>query len=97
MYNPPAGQDYEFIELENSGELTIDLSGLRFSNGVEFSFEDGEVLAPGERYLLVADEEAFLAAFPGVPVRGEFSDSLSNGAGGNWRCWNAGYYRHCEC
>ena len=79
MYNPPAGQDYEFIELENSGELTIDLSGLRFSNGVEFSFEDGEVLAPGERYLLVADEEAFLAAFPGVPVRGEFSDSLSNG------------------
>ncbi|MFP6631615.1 MAG: lamin tail domain-containing protein [Planctomycetota bacterium] len=79
MYHPPGGQEFEFIELENSGELTIDLSGLAFTNGIEFSFQDGEVLPPGERYLLVADEAVFQEAFPDAPVRGEFGDSLSNG------------------
>ena len=79
MYHPPGGQGFEFIELENSGELTIDLSGLAFTNGIEFSFQDGEVLPPGERYLLVADEAVFQEAFPDAPVRGEFGDSLSNG------------------
>lgn len=79
MYNPPGGQDLEFIELQNSGDLTIDLSGLSFSNGIDYTFRQGAVLAPGEFYLLVANEAAFLAAFPDAPVRGEYSDSLSNG------------------
>ena len=79
MYNPPAGQGYEFIELENTGDLTIDLSGLSFSNGVDYTFADGTVLAPGEFHLLVADEAAFLEAFPDAPVGGEYDDRLSNG------------------
>ena len=79
MYNPPAGQDFEFIELENSGDLTIDLSGLSFSNGIDYTFREGTVLAPGEFHLLVANEWAFLGAFPDAPARGEYSDSLSNG------------------
>ena len=79
MYNPPGGQDLEFIELENSGELTIDLSGLSFSNGIDYTFSEGTVLSPGEFHLLVTNESAFLGAFPDAPVRGEYADSLSNG------------------
>jgi len=43
MYNPIgtgpyAAQEYEFIELHNTGASTIDLSPVNLTQGVEFSF-----------------------------------------------------------
>ena len=32
--------DFEFLEFYNAGEVTIDLSGLRFTDGIEFDFAD---------------------------------------------------------
>ena len=57
MYHPPASlsedgwdvDEFEFIELMNVGSTAIDLTGVRFVEGVEFDFAGSAVtqLAPG--------------------------------------------------
>ncbi len=84
MYNPTpggsAGEPYEYLELENSGAVTLDLSGYSFE-GVNFSFTAGTMLAPGAIVVLASDANpaAFAARYPGVLVAGYFGGSLANG------------------
>src|SRR6185503_7893154 len=52
MYNPPGegavdGDEFEFLELKNIGAILLNLTGLSFSQGIEFSFTNGTLLAPG--------------------------------------------------
>lgn len=96
MYNPTdptgleeetvsdSGSDFEFIELRNvSPTLTIDLTELRFTKGINFDFVGRAIteLAPGEYVVIVKKLAAFEARYgSGVPVIGEFdSGGLSNG------------------
>jgi hypothetical protein len=89
MYHPadPAGgafvaDDYEFIELVNTGAAAIDLSGVSFSAGVTFSFATSPVqgLEAGARVLVVKNAAAFEARYgAGLPVAGVFGNQLSNG------------------
>ncbi|HEX7861610.1 MAG TPA: lamin tail domain-containing protein, partial [Verrucomicrobiae bacterium] len=54
MYNPPAGSDFEYIELFNSStNVVLNLDGAAFVSGVDFVFAGGATLAPGEYALLV--------------------------------------------
>lgn len=80
MYNPIGGSAFEFIELENYGATSLDLSGLNFS-GITFSFPDPTILAPGARFLLASDANpgGFAARYPGVTVNGLFGGQLNNG------------------
>ena len=73
-----AAGEYEFIELTNvGGAVTVPLSGVRFGEGVAFTFTGG-ALAPGGRAVLVRNAAAFAARYPGVPVAGTFTGSLNN-------------------
>gem|GEM_PF-458115 len=61
---PPAGSpyvsdDYEYVELLNKGLSNLDLTGVKFSNGIDFTFPDGYVLGPGQRTLVVRNQAAF--------------------------------------
>jgi hypothetical protein len=82
-YHPPSphGQA-EFIELLNLGSgLAIDLSGARFTHGVDFTFPEGSLLLPGERILVIRNRAAFEALYgPDLPIAGEFENdtALSN-------------------
>jgi hypothetical protein len=70
----------EFVELMNIGALNIDLSNVRFTIGIEFSFPFGYLLAPGARVVIVRDMAAFTAAYPGVPagqIAGVFANASS--------------------
>ncbi len=84
-YHPPGDGLAEFIELLNiSPSVTLDLTGVRFTDGVQFDFTGGAVtgLPPGGRVLVVRDQAAFEAAFgAGLPVAGVFGTdtALSNG------------------
>jgi hypothetical protein len=84
MYHP-ALEGAEFIELINiSDVVTLDLTNVRFSAGVEFDFTGSAVtsLAPGARVLVVRDLVDFSAAYgAGLPVAGVFANgsALSNG------------------
>ena len=83
MYHPSApgenDQDaYEFVEFQNVGTRTLDLSGIMLS-GVEYSFTNGSRLEPGKTWLLVKDPVAFARRYPGVAINGVYGGKLDNG------------------
>ncbi len=67
-YHPASANGLEeFVELMNIGAQNVDLSNVRFTLGIQFSFPLGYLLAPGARVLIVRDMAAFTAAYPSVP------------------------------
>ncbi len=79
MYNPEGGADSEFIELHNPTSYAIDVSGVSFSNGIEFVFPPRSRIAAGGHAVLVANREAFRARYPDAPIDGVYSGRLANG------------------
>ncbi|MCA9200466.1 MAG: lamin tail domain-containing protein, partial [Planctomycetales bacterium] len=86
--------DFEFVELANIGDTTIDLTGVRFiqadndgsTEGIEFDFAT-QTLDPGQRMVVVKDRVAFASRY-GTNVRiaealdqvdGVYAGGLSNG------------------
>lgn len=81
MYDPSTS-DAEYLELTNiSTTLTLNLSGVRFTDGIEFQFPAGSSLAPGAQILVVYNQSVFESVHgAGHPVAGVFSSGrLSNG------------------
>ncbi|RME93492.1 MAG: hypothetical protein D6766_08115, partial [Verrucomicrobia bacterium] len=76
--------DFEFIELTNTGDAPVGLAGVRFTRGVRFDFtgRSPATLAPGQRVVVVADAEAFARRHPEVPadrIAGVYEGRLANG------------------
>lgn len=62
---PYAEADFEFVELKNlSTALTLDLSNVRFTKGVDYDFPAGTMLAPGARILVARNKTALLMRYP---------------------------------
>ena len=85
MYQPLApGQDssdFEFIELQNIGNVTLDLSGVRFTNGISHTFPPGTTLAPGAFVVVANDRSSFLSRYPGSTgfmAAGGFNGAFDN-------------------
>jgi hypothetical protein len=77
MYNP-ADPNTEYIELTNIGAEMIDLSLVRFTDGVDFAFPAFE-LAPGGHCLVVQDAAAFAAKYGAdLPHAGQYVGNLNN-------------------
>jgi hypothetical protein len=76
--------DFEFIELKNTGSFTLDLSGVSFTDGVTFDFSTGSVqtLSEGEFVLVVSNKPAFESRYGtslSSRIAGEFTTgSLAN-------------------
>ena len=82
-YNPPGagavdGDEFEFLELQNTGLVTLDLGGLSFS-GITFTFPNGASLAPGAIILLARNQTQLAARFPGAVANGIYTGKLDNG------------------
>ncbi len=90
MYNPAdpdAGEiaagfdnndDFEFLELVNTGEFPIDLSGYRLAGAVEIVL-GRHLLDPGSGVVVVKDHEAFMTRYANAaPVVGEYGGNLKN-------------------
>lgn len=70
--------DFDFIELQNVGASAIDLTGVRFSQGIDFTFGGG-LLEPGVFVVVAARVPAFVMRYgQSIGVAGAFSGSLSN-------------------
>lgn len=84
MYNPPgssavAGDEYEYIELRNTGASPLNITGYKFAAGVDFTFPN-LIVAPGAKTLVVKDLAAFTARYGNtLPVAGQYTGSLDNG------------------
>ena len=75
--------DFEFLELMNSGTQTIDLSGVKFITGITFDFATAglRTLEPGARLLIVNDLAAFQERYGMAfsnQIAGEYTGNLSN-------------------
>lgn len=67
----------EFVELYNRSTNAVDLSGWRLSDGVEFVFAPGVVVAPGG-YVVVAQDPVALKQKFGVTAHGPWTGRLDN-------------------
>jgi hypothetical protein len=84
MYHPMAGgtneaDDFQYVELMNTGANTLGLAGFHFAQGIEFTFTAGELL-PHQRILLVKNLAAFEARYgTNLNIAGVFTHSLAHG------------------
>ncbi len=90
MYNPAAtlsdafgSEEYEYIELKNTGDNTLDLSSVSFTNGVTFDFKGGAVtsLGPGKFVLAVKNKDAFTSRYGSALsslIAGQYQGKLAN-------------------
>ncbi len=73
--------DFEFVELRNVGDEVIQLSGVRFTDGIGFDFSSSPIssLIPGATTVVVRNPAAFEFRYgAGFNVAGSYSGQLSN-------------------
>ncbi len=79
MYHPENESEAEFIELRNVGEDTLDLAGVRFTEGVRFTFP-AMMLEAGAEIVVAANQGAMNAAYGvGFTLAGLYEGRLANG------------------
>lgn len=74
-------QAFEYLELRNIGPSSLDLRGVRLTNGVLFAFSTASAtpLSPGESAVLVRDPAAFTMRYGNGPrVLGQYLGNLDN-------------------
>lgn len=73
--------DYEYIELLNIGTGTLDLSGVRFTNGLDYTFPAGTTLTGGAYMVVARSRSAFTSRYPAAAATlapGAFVGALDN-------------------
>ncbi|MCB1098537.1 MAG: lamin tail domain-containing protein [Verrucomicrobiae bacterium] len=78
------GDQFEFIEIRNTGSQNVDLQGVRFTDGIAFDFSEGGIrsIAPGQHVILVSDLVAFQSRYGNgfdSMIAGQFIGNLNNG------------------
>ena len=65
MYNPSGGSSApEFVELQNtSSVLTLDIGGVKFSNGIGFTFPEPTTLLPGQFIVITSNPTTFATTY----------------------------------
>jgi len=78
MYHAPDGGP-EFVELQNISQTTLDLTGVRFTEGIDFTFSQMS-LEPGQYVVIAGDLASFRSKYgTNTIVAGEYSGNLNNG------------------
>jgi hypothetical protein len=70
-------KEFEFIELKNTGNSTLDLSGLQFTEGIEFRFPEETALRLKEFIVLASNRKCFYDRYGFLPF-GTFEGQLDN-------------------
>jgi hypothetical protein len=83
MYNPPKsglvdGEEFEFLEMKNSGTNLLELTGVSFTRGITFAFTNETTLAPGQYFVLARNAVQYAARYPNAPLHGLYSGKLDN-------------------
>jgi len=77
FYNDPSANDnYEFIEITNSGNSDIELGGIKFTTGITYTFEEYKLEA-GKSISIAKIKDSCIAQF-GTAFLGSFAGSLDN-------------------
>lgn len=76
MYHPDNGYP-EFVEIFNTGESIVVLDGFAFSKGIDFTFNPGSTIYPGDGLVLTNDTSLFKNVY-GFSAFGQYNKQLSN-------------------
>lgn len=71
------GDEYEFVEIKNTGSTTLDLSGTGFTDGIEFAFARGASIEAGKFIVLAANPVRFEQRYGFAPF-GTYIGRLNN-------------------
>jgi hypothetical protein len=71
------GEDFEFIEFKNTGNTSIDLSGLKLDSAIYYQFPSEQLLSPGTFWVVASKPNIFYSKYKVYPS-GNFSKHLSN-------------------
>jgi len=92
MYNPPDppspdttdNDEFEYIELKNTGDEALDLTYVSFVDGITFDFNGSSItsLAPGDFVLVVRNKTAFQSRY-GSGLAGKIAGEYKNNAQNN--------------
>jgi hypothetical protein len=67
MYHPASDNVLEsYVELRNLDNIATNISGWRFTKGIEFTFPTNSTLGAGAYLVVAADRTAFTNKYPGV-------------------------------
>ncbi|MDB6111414.1 MAG: hypothetical protein JWR69_3164, partial [Pedosphaera sp.] len=67
MYHPASENLSEsYVEVFNAGPGTVDLTGWRFTKGIQYAFPSNTLFAPGAYLVVAADRSAFTNKYPSV-------------------------------
>lgn len=83
-YNPAtdavSGDEYEFLELLNTGPVDIDLLGAAMVAGITYTFTQPVIIPAGGRLVLVKNRQRFAERYPTVTnlAPGTYGGQLSN-------------------
>ncbi len=70
---------FEYVEFANISGATIDLLGVQFTDGIEFTFEESVLVPAGGYAVIVANAEAFAERYgDAIPIAGVYSGNLRN-------------------
>ncbi|MDA1096971.1 MAG: lamin tail domain-containing protein, partial [Chloroflexi bacterium] len=81
FYNPPFGDEDEFVELHHRGNAPIDLAGWRMRGGVAFDFPAGTALQAGQFLVIARDQVRLRSNHPTLAassVFGNYAGTLNN-------------------
>jgi hypothetical protein len=73
MYHPQDnglinGDEYEFLEIKNTGATMVNLFGMQFTAGLNYAFPAGATIAPGAHRVIARNATRFTARYPTVPL-----------------------------
>lgn len=81
MYHAEQGRPHDYIELANISDQPIDLTGVRFTRGVDYVFGTLE-LASREAVVIAEDPNTLKQAYPDRFIVGPYIGKLSNSSEG---------------
>ena len=83
MYNAPGKTGVEYIELTNTGDVPINLAGVKFDQGAPFNqlILPEFIMSPGQRVIVTNDKDTFQTIYGNevTVVTNWAGGSLSNG------------------
>ena len=71
------GDEYEFVEIKNTGSAELDLDGVGFTDGVEYTFPKGSSIQTGRFIVLAANPARFQERYGFAPF-GTYAGRLNN-------------------
>ncbi len=71
------GKDLEFLELKNTGNSAVNISGVTIDTAVYFTVPEGAILPPKAFYVVASKPGSFYEYY-GMNASGNFQGNLSN-------------------